>query len=237
MTDARILDFPGSSIRLVKDVEDLSVDHAQFARLALSAAFKMSHDLCIPLSMEVTTAYWETEFDLPVDSPTPPRESGMLRRSPLPERVTAEPRLRNEQVTAIGEISENAAVNFIQGLLTEPPNDTSELSVGWQDIQFNASMARLPDDYPREDPDVIQLEVTRGVVNHPVETRDDAGWIYGPIGASVVHAPFEYRLHRNPGELVFDFSTYWSIWAPGGMGRPEIDNRIEALLESGWELE
>jgi hypothetical protein len=237
MTDARLLDFPGSSIRLTKDVEDLAVDHAHLARLALAATFRMTRNLCVPLSMEVTTAYWEREFDLPVDSPTPARESGMLRRSPLPERVTAEPRLRNEQVTEAAEVNEVTAINFVEDYLTESPNDTSGLPIGWQDIQFNATMARLPDDYPRADPGMIQLEVTKGFVNHPIESHNDAEWVYGPVGASVVHAPFEYRIHRNPGELVFDFSTYWSTWAPGGLGRPAIDNSIEALLGNGWELQ
>ncbi|WP_310724581.1 hypothetical protein [Streptomyces sp. N2A] len=237
MTDARMLDFPGSSIRLVKDVENLSVDHAQFARMALTAAFTMSRNLCIPLSMEVSTAYWEAEFDLPVDAPTPPRESGMLRRSALPERVTAEPRLQNEQVIAVDDISETAALEFVEGFLNEPPNDGVGFGIGWQEIQFNASMARLPDDYPREDSEVLHLEVVKGVVNHPVESHGGAHWVYGPIGASVVNAPFEYRLHRNPGELVLDFSTYWSIWAPGGPGRPEVDSNVEALLKDGWELD
>ncbi|MGW1372885.1 hypothetical protein ACWD6P_01205 [Streptomyces sp. NPDC002446] len=239
MTDARLLDFPGASIRLVKDVEDLPLDHAHLARVAISAAFEMSHSLCIPLSMEVATAYWENEFDLPVDTLTPSREFGMLRREPLPERVTAEPRLQNEQVVTTDEISENNAIEFIDDYLTAAADDTSGLPIGWQEIQFNATMACLPEGYPypQKDPQVIQLEVTKGFVNHPVVFHGDAAWVYGPMGASVVHAPFEYRFHRNPGEIVFDFSTYWSVWAPGGPGRPAIQKGIEALRENGWEVE
>ncbi|MFK0262599.1 hypothetical protein ACIQU1_14835 [Streptomyces angustmyceticus] len=237
MTDARLLDFPGSSIRLVKDVEDLPLEHPRLAREALAAAFDMSNELCIPLSMEISTAYWEDEFDLPVDSPAPSREFGMLRRFPLPDRVSAEPRLQNEQVVTTDEVSMNAAVDFLDDYLTPSPSDTSGRSIGWQELQFNATMARLPDDYPTKDPQAIQLEVAKGIVVYPVERHGDANWVSGPIGASVVHAPFEYRLHRNPGEIVFDFSTYWSIWAPGGPGRPAVEKGVEFLLGNGWEME
>ncbi|MGW7573968.1 hypothetical protein [Streptomyces sp. NPDC054765] len=237
MTDARLLDFPGSSIRLVKDVEDSPLDHHHLAREAISAAFGMSHNLCIPLSMEISTAYWENEFDLPVDSPAPPREFGMLRRSPLPAGVSSKPRLQNELVVTTDEISETSTIEFLDDHLTGPRNEMSGRAIGWQELQFNATMARLPDDYPREDPHMIQLEVAKGFVIQPIESHHGADWIYGPMGASVVHAPFEYRIHRNPGEIVFDFSTYWSIWAPGGPGRPAVEKGVEVLLESGWELE
>ncbi|MFI2258877.1 hypothetical protein [Streptomyces tubercidicus] len=237
MTDARLLDFPGSSIRLVKDVDDLPLDHRQLARVAVAGAFEVSRDLFVPLSMELSTAYWESEFDLAADPPAPSREFGMLRRSPLPERVIAEPQMGKDQVTTADTVSEATVINFIDDYLSGSPEDTPGRDIGWQEIQFNATIARLPDNYPREDPRVIELEVAKGSVAHPLVSHAGANWVYGPMGESVIHAPFECQIYRNPGELVLTLTTFWSIWAPGGPGRPAIEKGIAALLDSGWEVE
>src|SRR4051812_32312696 len=105
MTRARMLDFPGSAIRLQRDVEDVAANHWDLAELALKAAFKFSEDLCVPLSIEISTSYWEDEFDLPVDAPARPFEFGMLRRRTLPPEVDARPYWLNEEVFVADDIN------------------------------------------------------------------------------------------------------------------------------------
>ncbi|MGW1840096.1 hypothetical protein [Streptomyces sp. NPDC002067] len=235
MTQARIIDFPGSSIRLECDVEEMSDDHIGVAKLALAGIFQFSQELCVPLAMEVETSYWDNEFDLPLASPSRRQEFGMLRCGDLPERLTVDPVGRNASVTTVQEINGPVALDFVKSLLTEDPSDAADLGVGWQEISFSTTMARLPDGFLPEGEDSVNLEVARGHVVHPVKTIDGAPWIYGPIGASVVHAPFEYRIHRDQGEVALDITTYWSLWAPGGPGRPDVDRAVEGLLAEGWQ--
>ncbi|TSB18070.1 hypothetical protein [Streptomyces benahoarensis] len=235
MTQARIIDFPGSSIRLERDVEAMSEDHIGLARLAIASVFQFSQRLCIPLAMEVETSYWDNEFDLPITSPSRLREFGILRCSNLPEGLTVDPRGRNSPVTNVQEVSESVALEFVESLLAEDAFDAAGLSIGWQEIEFNGMMARLPENFLPEGEQTVSLEVARGHVEHPVKSIGDTSWIYGPIGASVVHAPFEYRIHRDQGEIALDISTYWSLWAPGGPGRHDVDRAVETLLKDGWQ--
>ncbi|MFF9479947.1 hypothetical protein [Streptomyces sp. NPDC014733] len=234
MTQARIIDFPGSSIRLEYDIDEVSEDHVGVARLAIASVFQFSQHLCIPLAMEVETSYWDNEFDLPVTSPARPRGFGMLRCSNLPERVVVAPLGRNASVTHVPDLKESVALDFIEDLLSGDASDASGLSIGWQEINFGTMLARLPDNFLPEGEKSVELEVARGHVEHPVKTLGDASWIYGPIGASAVHAPFAYRIHRDQGEVTLDISIYWSLWAPGGPGRPHVDRAVENLCAEGW---
>ncbi|MEV0369792.1 hypothetical protein AB0I10_08195 [Streptomyces sp. NPDC050636] len=82
---------------------------------------------------------------------------------------------------------------------------------------------------------MVPVTIGNGTVSHPTETANGFDWVYGPRGLSVLHAPFEYRLHRDPGLLNFDISIYWSIWTKDGPGRADVTDGINLLLEDGWQ--
>ncbi|WP_164764609.1 hypothetical protein [Streptomyces lydicus] len=54
------------------------------------------------------------------------------------------------------------------------------------------------------------------------------------MGAAVLHAPLEYRIHRNPGTIVFDIAVYWTTWSPGGPGWATVEQGLARLAEEGW---
>ncbi|MGA4878938.1 hypothetical protein [Streptomyces lydicamycinicus] len=56
---ARMHDFPGVNIRLAREVADAAGGHIHLAKKAIDALFTFSAGLCIPLSMEITAAWWD----------------------------------------------------------------------------------------------------------------------------------------------------------------------------------
>ncbi|GAO08779.1 TonB-dependent receptor [Streptomyces lydicamycinicus] len=80
----------------------------------------------------------------------------------------------------------------------------------------------------------IQLEVAGHHLDHPVERHAGNDWVHGPIGASVLHAPFEFQVHRSQGEMRFDVAIYWSTWSPDGPGWAAVKSGIAALAKDGW---
>lgn len=225
-------DFPGVTVRLKRDVEEVAEDHIRLAEMAIGALYTFSEGLCLPLSMEITAAYWDDEFDLPLPSPRPRREHGMLRRRRLPERLYANSRYRNELPTLAEEFDAVTAASFIKGFLSS--DDSDEPAVGWEDLAFNATAARLPDDDGRHERSSIRIEVAGHHLDHPIERHAGSDWIYGPIGASILHAPFEFQVQRDQGEMVFDVTIYWSTWSPGGPGWADVEKGMAALTEDGW---
>jgi hypothetical protein len=106
--------------------------------------------------------------------------------------------------------------------------------VGGEGLAFNATAARLPDDDSRSERSTIQIEVAGHHLDHPVERHAGNDWVHGPIGASVLRAPFEFQVHRSQGEMRFDVAIYWSTWAPDGPGWAAVKSGIAALAKDGW---
>lgn len=238
MMSATMHDFPGYNVRLRMNVEDdAAEDHTHLARLAIGAVFSFSEGLCIPLAMEFSVAYWDSDFDIPIDSPERSKGNGMLRRRTLPPELDAKPYYLNSQMSLAEEIDSAAAISFIENFLSRDESDIDGLTVGWQEMQFNATMARLPDDDSQRDHNAVRLEVAGHSIDYPIENRDGSDWVNGPVGASVIHAPFEYRIHRDSGEMIFDITIYWSTWSPGGPGWPAVERGIARLTGGEWERE
>lgn len=203
-------DFPGVAVRLRRGVEEVAEDHIRLAEMAIDARYTFCGGLCLPLSMEITAAYWDDEFDLPLPSPRPRREHGMLRRGRLPEGLCANSRYRNELPALAEEFDAVTAVSFIKDFLSpdDSDEDRGEPTVGWDYLAFNATAARLPDDDGRHERSSIRVEVAGHHLNHSIERRAGSDWVCGPIGASILHAPFEFEIQRDQGEMVFDMAIY-----------------------------
>ncbi|GAA3174756.1 MULTISPECIES: hypothetical protein [Streptomyces] len=238
MEDIRLLDFPGHTIRLERDVEAWSDEHLRLARLALDSVFAFSENLCVPLSMEVHAPYWNDEFDLPLDStggPMRPLDSAMLRQRPLPEGLTANPFMRGRGVTEVGALTPGSTRDFMAACLTAGADDLAGVAIGWQEMWICTTKVRLPEAVDRVGP-FLTLDIGGGRRSRqPVETDGAARWVRGAVGPAVVHAPFEYRVHRHQGTMTFDISLHWSLWTPGGPGYAEIERRLTDLLRAGWE--
>lgn len=134
--DPTMPDFPGSCVRRIREIDETDVHHLELAEITLGAMFKLSHGLCVPLSLEIASSYWDDEFDFPLDTPSPISEFAMLRRTPLPEQVDAKPRWRGESVTPTKEIDLSTAVHFVKDFLTSRPDTETSLPLGWQWINF-----------------------------------------------------------------------------------------------------
>lgn len=86
-----MLDFPRSCVHLIRETDATDVRHLELAEFTLGAMFTLSHGLCVPLSLEIASSYWDDEIDFPLDALSPIPEFAMLRR-PLPDQVDAKPR-------------------------------------------------------------------------------------------------------------------------------------------------
>lgn len=232
MTHSRMLDFPGNTIRLERDVADMAENHAGLAEFALEAAYAFSDNLCIPLSIEMVTSYWEDEFDLPITSPPRPSEVRMLRCEIMPPEVEMRPTWLGEEVRIVDSIDLATASQFAREFLAAGPGDAAGMTIGWEEMQVNSTMVRLP--YGYADTGIVPVEVPNGIVDHPTERIEEADWAYGPMGVSMLHAPFEYRIHRASERLRFDISVYWTTWTKGEAGYSDFETGVETLLNNGW---
>lgn len=236
MTHSRMLDFPGHEVRLELDVLDAPMDHGMLASLALKGMFTFSQRRCVPLALEVGTAYWEDEFDIPVKDPARRANSRMLRCKELPPgTVTPRPDWPDEEVTTVEQVDEDTTWHFVRELIEVTPKDPEGMSIGWTDMNVYTGMIRLPRNFSGAEATTISIAVAGGVVDHPITRVDGDAWVYGPL-PTTLHAPLEYRIHRRSGKLILDISLYWDLWTENDAGATDIRRGIDALVDLGWRI-
>ncbi|RJO79249.1 hypothetical protein D5S18_02630 [Nocardia panacis] len=227
----RLLESPGHGLFLKYDIQNVADDHAVNA-IALRAIFDFAADFCRPLLIGVSTAYWEDDFDWPMSKPIPHAPYQTLYSTETPESVRLQAIWDGEEFSPAAELTYETATRFMCDAVASDP---SGVRMNWHYLWVRASMARLPADSTINPDGTISVLDRIWTLEHPVEFRDGAHWVGGPL-RNTVAAPIAFQLGRQFFELSLNISVHWSIWTPGGAGHDRVREGIAALLAAGWTM-
>ncbi|MYW63484.1 hypothetical protein GTY65_05240 [Streptomyces sp. SID8379] len=238
----RMRDLPGHSIALSCDVDAVdaadAADATQLgtADVALTALFGLYAAAGeVPLTLELSTAYLDGEFGVPLDSPARPDADWALHSEGLPPELRIRPRAKDQKVRRAPAVDPNGCRTFVADALRRTDRDMSQWPVGWRTMEVHACAVRLPTDVPLDD-GTLPVQVGRGIVRHRVEIHEGARWAAGPTSPSMIQAPLECWISQEHGELDLNVSVLWTPWCPGGSAYPPLRRSVETLVGDGWEL-
>ncbi|GII88908.1 hypothetical protein Ssi03_68980 [Sphaerisporangium siamense] len=232
MGDARMRDFPGAVVRLESEADVLQdpEDQTAHARYAVEGLLAFCDEFCEPVSMDLSLAYHERDFDYPMSDPVPPRPFHLLRAASVPPGVEVRPAWAGAKAAVVDELSVDTVTDFVARALDQDVPGGG--SLGWYESAFRATRVRLPE--PLGTRGFVELQAESDAVRYPVERRGDGLWVSGPGPAGVLNAPIELRMTKESGLLVFEASVYWSLWAEDGPGRSFVKDGVERMRGLGW---
>ncbi|QIS09600.1 hypothetical protein [Nocardia arthritidis] len=227
----RLLESPGHGIFLRYDTQN-AADDSEVTRIALRAIFDFAELFCRPLLIGLSTAYWEDDFDWPMNKPKPAAPYRVLRSARPPEGLEIRPLWADEQVTVAEELDYDTVSGFVANAVGSDP---AGVRMNWDYLWVRASMVRLPSTSRLNEDGSISVQDRIWTLDHPVENLDGAHWVCGPR-RNTLDAPIEFQLGRQFFELSLRIAIHWSIWAPGGSGHPRIHAGVETLRAAGWTV-
>ncbi len=231
--DARLRSFPGAEHRLqLLALEELTTE-IELARLGLDAVFVFAGGLCEPLSADLALCCCDSLTGYPLSDSAPSRPFWMLRCRDLPRGVQIRPAWEDEELDVTDKLTLDAVLAWLGRAINQDcPGDQT---VGWREVLFRAARVRLPIGKDISG-DTLPLRDGAGVIEHPVERRDDGLWVSGPIWPRTLSAPIELSLTNETGLLTFDVRCNWSVWADeDAPGFPEILLALDKVRGLGWE--
>ncbi|MFI9505661.1 hypothetical protein [Nocardia sp. NPDC052566] len=227
-----ILESPGYVLVLRRGIEDVDRE-SDVARIALEALHRFSAGFCRPLTIEISSVYWDRENDLPILGVEPRYPKRTLRAAEPGCDMNISPIWIDEKVFISNQMASPDISRFVLDAIAD---DGSGMTTCCDSIWVTSSMARLPFGCKLNDNGSMTVQDRAWLVDHPTVVRDGHRWVCGPLDITS-NAPVEFIVNRQFAELSLRIGIHWSLWGPGGSGFSEIEDRVSALLAQGWELD
>jgi hypothetical protein len=234
MSQIFIHDFPGKQIQLQYLAPNEIETQLDLAKLALDQVFLLSENLFEPLSVDLWLTYCDPELnDYPLSEPTPPHPFWLLQHRNLPLGVEVTPAWEREIITVGDTLSQTPILDWIAVAFEQSCSGETEYSLGWQELLFRTTRARLP----VQDMTGTTLCVSQGYgqIEYPVEHDKDSFWISGPRTNKTLTPPIDVRITNEAGLLTLELGLHWSLWTePSEAGYFKVEQAIERLLAQAW---
>lgn len=216
----------------------------RLGEIILDSLYEFMGDFCIPLTMDLSTWYWDEELDMPKGSgevPGRPEPSGRLLRTTSRYARDFKTSWSSQAVSdaSADVIDRDLALSFYRQTLDADMQLDPHADISWTEIQIRSTYVRLPkisDQFTSAYDHLRSLDHRGTAVLHPIEWRAGSAWFPGPL-SDEINAPIEIRIYRYFGEVVMDVDIYNYAWDPDWPDSPgyaDIAKGIVALERRGW---
>ncbi len=236
-------------LRFSRDTE-IGEGGIELAEDTLDSLYEFMEDFAIPLSIDLSTCYWDDEIDMPKKSEEVsdrPEPLGRLLRTRSRYARDLRKLWRGQEVSDVAAdvIDRDLARSFYRETVDMDAPLDSPTDISWNEIQIRTAYLRLPEisDQFVSTYDHIRALDHRGTpFPHPIEWIAGSAWLPGLIPGQL-NAPVEIRMYRDFGEVVMDVNVYNYAWSPDSpdssdsSGYADILKGIAALERRGWVRE
>lgn len=213
---------------------DELTEQEQFAGLAVDALFAFAGDFCAPLGVALWCACCDAYTGYPVSGTAPAAPYWVCRQRGAPLGPRARAVWTNERVSEVDRLDGAAVRELVREGLGQECG-SGGLVTGWREISVVASAVRLPPSIVSAASSFIRIAAGAGTIDHPVDRREGAIWVAGPLPHKTLVPPVELRVMNEAGLLTFDASVYWSIWATeDAPGATDLAAAVERVITRGW---
>jgi hypothetical protein len=155
-----------------------------------------------------------------------------LREAGLPEALWITPAHLGADITETNRLGPDSVRIWLEEALTEPCPDAA--SPGWAELSILTSCARLDGDHAGP---TLVVHGEAGPLDAPIRHSEGGRWVCGPLAGAPTEPPIRASFRNQDGVLSLKIHIHWSCWThPGRPERRALDQALDELRRSGWEL-